>query len=610
MEKKWKSLARLKMAMVSALLLLAGFFVTGSGNVMATEEVQVIEISDWGENANYFWHNCVKLRGDENKDSILTLEEVEKLEKLTCAANLEKIPSGIGMLKSLKELSLSHNSDLKQIPKEIGNLKELEELYLGQTSITSLPDEIGNLRNLKKLNLYGASMLDKTITELPDTIVNLQNLVELDLYGSGISSLEKIVKLTSLQKLDLTYGEIEIIPPGISNLKNLTELNLEFNNIKSLPKEIGNLKKLISLNLGKNYVLEVIPVEITELTELKFLDLGHNNISFIPGEIANLDKLLDLYLHDNKITSFPSGLADVFSLENTRKEGLKRLYINDNNANCIPEGLNVNSHEIDNPHVSIYRYQGPKEICKAYPKIKLNTSSQTRTATNGWNAVTPTNDTVYYVGEKPELEGSFEYVEVSKLSEVFSSIKGSYLVRGQDKYGAIVTYDSIVPEFFNTMKYIIPGRGYLIKVNQDETWQLESEPFSGTLEMSLREGWNLIGNPFQDELSKEEFFGSNAHLVKTIQNPITKAEVSSISSEQAVWVYAKEAFVLEVSPENKSIEAQTETTLAPKSTSEPTNSETIDKDEEQVKPVKNSIKREIKQKKEKGKTTRTRRKRR
>ena len=161
--------------------------------------------------------------------------------------------------------------------------------------------------------------------------------------------------------------------------------------------------------------------------------------------------------------------------------------------------------------------------------------------TPGWNAVTPTNDTVYYVGQKPNLGDSFKYEKVSDLKRVFGSIKGVVLLRGQNENNKSVTYNSAIPSIVNTLKYIAPGQGYQIKVDQNAVWQLEGLPFFGTLKMSLREGYNLIGNPFYScDLTKEEFFGDALDLVEIVKDPETDEKISmeefGMISGKAVWV--------------------------------------------------------------------------
>jgi len=94
------------------------------------------------------------------------------------------------------------------------------------------------------------------------------------------------------------------------------------------------------------------------------------------------------------------------------------------------------------------------------------------------------------------------------------------------------------------MTYIAPGEGYQIKVKDDQsaTWRLKGKPFSGTLEMSLIGGWNLIGNPFQKDLTKEEFFGDKLDFITRIIQPETQEDIpiesfDVIPSGKSFWFY-------------------------------------------------------------------------
>jgi hypothetical protein len=128
----------------------------------------------------------------------------------------------------------------------------------------------------------------------------------------------------------------------------------------------------------------------------------------------------------------------------------------------------------------------------AYQKIALH---------KGWNLFSYATDRCFYVGTKPDISWIEElvYEQVTDLGDVFESISNSFsIIHGF--YTEPITYNPQT-EYGTSMKYIAPGYGYWIKVN-------DTAPFDGNgyiyLEIGgvalennhaipLNPGWNLIG---------------------------------------------------------------------------------------------------------------------
>ncbi|MEG4583161.1 leucine-rich repeat domain-containing protein [Microcoleus sp. MON1_C5] len=58
----------------------------------------------------------------------------------------------------------------------------------------------------------------------------------------------------NLIELDLSWLNLEELPPEIVNCTHLTRLNLSHNKITSIPDVLGQLSNLTSLDLGNNYI--------------------------------------------------------------------------------------------------------------------------------------------------------------------------------------------------------------------------------------------------------------------------------------------------------------------------------------------------------------------
>ena len=200
------------------------------------------------------------------------------------------IPSELGNLSNLQELSLWGNRLTGGIPKELGSLANLRSLSLSRNQLTGgIPEELGSLSNLQSLNLYGNQLTGG----IPKELGSLANLRSLLLHGNQLTG---------------------VIPKELGSLSNLQSLNLYGNQLTGgIPKELGNLAQLERLLLQGNQLTGEIPKELGSLANLQSLDLSDNQLTGeIPTELGNLSNLQQLYLGGNLLTGcVPDGLRDV-----------------------------------------------------------------------------------------------------------------------------------------------------------------------------------------------------------------------------------------------------------------------------------------------------------
>ncbi len=243
---------------------------------------------------------------------------------------LTKLPSEIGQLSNLTELSL-YSNQLSGLPSEIGQLSNLTKLDLENNQLRVLPSEIGQLSNLSELSLYS-----NQLRVLPSEIGQLSNLTKLNVNANQLSGLpSEIGQLSNLTKLYVNANQLRVLPSEIGQLSNLTNLYLHDNQVSELPSEIGQLSNLTNLGLCNNQ-LRALPSEIGQLSNLTNLYLDYNQLSVLPSEIWQLSNLTELNLRNNQLSVLPS---EIWQLSN-----LTELNLKNNQLSALPSKIGQLSH--------------------------------------------------------------------------------------------------------------------------------------------------------------------------------------------------------------------------------------------------------------------------
>ena len=193
----------------------------------------------------------------------------------------------------IDNLPLKLKSFAFHIPRDItikekyeNNAKNLEELSINSNDIT-------DIHNIKQFtNLTYLSIVTNFITDNSIFSYMSNNLVELNLpYYKG-DSIDKIINLVKLKKLNLKYSSISDIYQ-IRILENLEELNFEHNTNLVNIFPISFLKNLKKLNLSDCRNLEDIS-HLKSNTKLQELKLSETKVS----DLKHLKNLKDLVLLD------------------------------------------------------------------------------------------------------------------------------------------------------------------------------------------------------------------------------------------------------------------------------------------------------------------------
>ncbi len=195
--------------------------------------------------------------------------------------------------------------------------KELSDIFLENNEL------IKDLKNLERLDLGY-----RDLTIIPKFIEQFKHLKELNLSFNKIDSLANVIgSLKHLETLDLRNNNISSLPSSIFYLKSLQNLYLDNNSLKFIPNSIGKLKSLKKLDLRKNLLI-ILPDSIIKLRKLEGLNLSNNKLIELPKNIGQLIKLKELYIHRNQIKELPTSIGNLRSL--------KCLNIFYNRLNMIP----------------------------------------------------------------------------------------------------------------------------------------------------------------------------------------------------------------------------------------------------------------------------------
>lgn len=220
------------------------------------------------------------------------------------------IPSQIGNLKNLYDISLKDNQLVGQIPSSVGTLPLLQRLDLSDNNLNgTIPGQICQLKYLNQL-LLSRNQIYGSVPNCIGSIVSLRNLY-LDSNNLNSSIPSSFWSLTNILDVNLSSNNFHgSMPSEITNLEAVIKLDISNNHISGvLPSAIGGMQNIINLTLSYNILQGPIPDSVSNMLSLEFLDLSHNLLSgIIPKSIEKLLYLKSINLSYNKLQGeIPSG---------------------------------------------------------------------------------------------------------------------------------------------------------------------------------------------------------------------------------------------------------------------------------------------------------------
>ncbi|KAI2493186.1 hypothetical protein MHU86_21335 [Fragilaria crotonensis] len=240
------------------------------------------------------------------------LENAKKTNVLSLREHkIDTMPEQVLQITTLRTLDVSKNN-LKSLG-QIDRLPNLKSLNCKENQIPTL-GPISKLSSLQTLSA-GSNLLGKLSADVSEAVPTLPaSLKQLALDHNFFSSVPMSVvssTLTKLEKLDLSFNQLAVLPADIANLVSLEELKADHNMIVSLPETMGRLTKLKTLSLKGNSI---------SVTSTIF---SPRNPQPLPASLFTDTPLIDLNLHGNRLTSTELNQFDGFPAFLSRREKVK-----------------------------------------------------------------------------------------------------------------------------------------------------------------------------------------------------------------------------------------------------------------------------------------------
>lgn len=257
---------------------------------------------------------------DLHGQKIYKISHLDKFTHLRCldiSCNLLDKIEGLENNTLLCELRLYSNK-ISQIS-GVAGLKNLVQLSLQTNSIKNLGR---GLRGLAKLEVLRLDMNSITAVDASTNLEGCNSLVYLNLANNSVESIQNLLRLHKLEKLDLSHNRLSNIQ-SLANCSSITELNLNGNHLSGL-FEVPALKSIQILTLSNNNVSEIRASNPCK--HLVELQANNNKIEYLPKQMKILfPNLQRLELKENKISDI-SKLCDA-----TKECGNLTILLLDNN---------------------------------------------------------------------------------------------------------------------------------------------------------------------------------------------------------------------------------------------------------------------------------------
>ena len=161
----------------------------------------------------------------------------------------------------------------------------------------------------------------EAVTDPATTQLFYQNNVSGEVQWDMPESMDLLGSMAKLEKLELSYNGLRVLPESMSQLTCLKTLTIQYNHIHDLPRKIGHMAALEVLDLQNNDIT-VLPYSILRCDKLQKLLVMSNALIKLPDLIGTMPNLAKIDVAANRLSTLPFSLG--FS------KVLKVLHVHDN----------------------------------------------------------------------------------------------------------------------------------------------------------------------------------------------------------------------------------------------------------------------------------------
>ncbi|KAK3416451.1 hypothetical protein EUGRSUZ_H02205, partial [Eucalyptus grandis] len=250
---------------------------------------------------------------------ISCIPNLEELNLHGCQ-NLEHVHDSVANHCKLRKLNLEFCFKLQRFPDILNKNESLREVLLGWTSIEELPTSIGNLVSLEDISLFDCNKL----VILPSSIYKLQNLKVLQLCGcSQLQEIPKIPEklrrlkanncksLTRILSNICDVGDFDLEELEISNCQQLQEIpkisrklrRLKANDCKSLTRILSNICDVGDFDLEELEVSNCQQLQEIPKISRKLRRLKANDCKSLTRILSNICDIGDFDLEELEVSN-------------------------------------------------------------------------------------------------------------------------------------------------------------------------------------------------------------------------------------------------------------------------------------------------------------------
>ncbi|KAI9832811.1 MAG: cysteinyl-tRNA synthetase [Phylliscum demangeonii] len=198
----------------------------------------------------------------------------------------------------------------------------------------------GKMQKFSHVDLQGRNLITIPITlhQKSTEIISLNLSRNLSLHVPA----DFIQSCINLREIKYTGNEAWTIPPCISLASRLTYLDISNNRLEQLDTaELEKIHGLLSIKMANNKMTS-IPAYFRRFSSLRILNVSSNFLAQLPDVCCELLSLVDLDISFNSISSIPSAIGQLQSLE-------RLLATNNRLSGSLPDafGQLENLREVD-----------------------------------------------------------------------------------------------------------------------------------------------------------------------------------------------------------------------------------------------------------------------